>query len=409
MELFDLQAWIAANPSLAAGAAALILLLIYLLARLIFGRGLTYVAALTKNKYDDIIVKKLRPFRASLLAPFIVAYAFAYLAPGAETIIQKTALFFILWISVLTINGLINAFNQVYESSRSFTGVSIQGYLDIAKIMILLVGVILSISLVTGELPAVAAERPGRADRRPDARLPGHDHGLVASIQISTNDLVKEGDWLEVPSYDADGMVTNISLHTIKIHNWDKTITVIPTHKLVETAYKNWRGMQESGGRRIMRSIRLDQNTVRFCTPEMIERYAKIDLIADYISKRRSLADKYKDRHEATRFAPRRSAGHQRGDLPRLHRSLPEEPPRHPHQKMDFLVRELAPTSTGLPVEMYVFTKTTKWNEYERIQAEIVDHFLAAAAFFDLRLFQEPAGSDFAAAFSRSNPTTVET
>ncbi len=398
MELFDLQTWIAANPSLAAGAAALILLLIYLLARLIFGRGLTYVAALTKNKYDDIIVKKLRPFRASLLAPFIVAYAFAYLAPEAETIIQKTALFFILWISILTINGLLDAFNQVYESTPSFTGVSIQGYLDIARIIFSMVGLILTISLVTGESPLLLLSGLGALTAV--LMVVFHDTimAFVASIQISTHNLVKEGDWLEVPSYDADGVVTNMSLHTIKIQNWDMTITVIPTHKLVETAYKNWRGMQESGGRRIMRSIRLDQNTVRFCTPEMIERYAKIDLIVDYISRRRSLAEKYKDRHEQL-DSP--LDGPQVTNMEIFRAYIEAYLKNHPDihtEKMDFIVRELAPTSSGLPVEMYVFTKTTKWNEYERIQAEIVDHFLAAAAFFDLRLFQEPAGSDFAAA-----------
>lgn len=398
MELFDLQAWIAANPSLAAGAAVLILLLIYLLARLIFGRGLTYVAALTKNKYDDIIVKKLRPFRASLLAPFIVAYAFAYLVPGAEVIIQKVALFFILWISILTLNGLLDAFNQIYESAPSFTGVSIQGYLDIAKIIIYMVGVILTISLVTGESPLLLLSGLGALTAV--LMVVFHDTimAFVASIQISAHNLVKEGDWLEVPSYEADGVVTNMSLHTIKIQNWDMTITVIPTHKLVETAYKNWRGMQESGGRRIMRSIRLDQNTVRFCTPEMIERYAKIDLIADYVAKRRSLVEKYKDRHEQL-DSP--LDGPQITNMEIFRAYIEAYLKNHPDihtTKMDFIVRELAPTSSGLPVEMYVFTKTTKWNEYERIQGEIVDHFLAAAAFFDLRLFQEPAGSDFAAA-----------
>ena len=119
---------------------------------------------------------------------------------------------------------------------------------------------------------------------------------FVASIQISTQNLVREGDWLEVPSFEADGVVTNMSLYTIKIQNWDKTISVIPTHKIMETAYKNWRGMQESGGRRIMRSIRLDQNAVKFCTPEMIERYGRIDLIADYVANRQVPVNEYTDK-----------------------------------------------------------------------------------------------------------------
>ncbi|MEW6094877.1 MAG: mechanosensitive ion channel domain-containing protein [Chloroflexota bacterium] len=399
MELFDLQAWIAENPSLAVGVAALLLSVIYLLARLIFGRGLTYITTLTKNKYDDAIVKKLRPYRASLLAPLIVAYTFAYLAPDIQTIIEKTALFFILWVSILTLNGLLDAFNQIYESTPSFTGVSIQGYLDIGKILIYMVGIIISISLVTGESPLLLLSGLGALTAV--LLLVFHDTimALIASIQISANNLVKEGDWLEVPSYEADGVVINMSLHTIKIQNWDMTITVIPTHKIMDTAYKNWRGMQESGGRRMMRSIRLDQNTVRFCTPEMIERYAKIDLIADYVSKRRSLADEYKSNH-AELDSP--LDGPQITNMEIFRAYIETYLKNHPSihtKRMDLIVRELAPTSTGLPVELYVFTKTTKWNEYERIQAEIIDHLLAAASFFDLRLFQEPAGSDFASAF----------
>ncbi|MBI4731104.1 MAG: mechanosensitive ion channel [Chloroflexi bacterium] len=398
MELPDIQAWIVANPPLALGVAALLFLLIYLLTRLIFGRGLIYVTTRTKNKYDDIIVKKLRPYRASLLAPFAIAYAFAYLAPDVQPIIEKVALFFILWITILTLNGLMDAFNQIYESSPSFTGVSIQGYLDIAKIVILMVGIILSISLITGESPLLLLSGLGALTAV--LLLIFHDTimALIASIQISAHNLVKEGDWLEVPSYEADGVVTNMTLHTIKIQNWDMTITVIPTHKIIETAYKNWRGMQESGGRRIMRSIRLDQNAVRFCTPEMIERYAKIDLIAGYVAKRRVLADEYKSDN-----APLDSPldGPQITNMEIFRAYIEAYLKNHPDihtKKMDLIVRELAPTSTGLPVEMYMFTKTTKWNDYERIQAEIVDHLLAAAAFFDLRLFQEPAGSDFASA-----------
>jgi miniconductance mechanosensitive channel len=221
---------------------------------------------------------------------------------------------------------------------------------------------------------------------------------LIASIQISANNLVKEGDWLEVPSYEADGVVTNMSLHTIKIQNWDMTIAVIPTHKIMDTAYKNWRGMQESGGRRIMRSIRLDQNAVKFCSPEMIERFSRIDLIAGYIAKRRTLIDEYKNDRP-----PLDSPldGPQITNLEIFRAYIEAYLINHPDihtQKMDLIVRELAPTATGLPVELYVFTKTTKWSEYERIQAEIIDHLLAASSFFDLRLFQEPAGSDFASA-----------
>ena len=398
MTLPDFKAWIAGNSGLAIGAAVLLFLLIYLIARFIFGRGMTYIASRTKNKYDDIIVKKLRPYRAALLAPFIIAYTFAYLSPDAQTIIQKVSLFFILWLTAVTLIGLLDAFNQIYESTPSFTGVSIQGYLDIAKILVFLVAIILSISIVTGESPLLLLGGLGALTAVLLLAFQDTIMAFVASIQISTQNLVREGDWLEVPSFDADGIVINMSLYTIKIQNWDKTISVIPTHKIMETSYKNWRGMQESGGRRIMRSIRLDQNTVKFCTSEMIDRFARIDLIAEYVASCRMLVNDYQAKH-----APLDSPldGPQITNLEIFRAYIEAFLKNHPRihtKEMDFIVRELAPTSTGLPVELYVFTKTIKWNEYESIQAEIIDHLIAGAAFFDLRLFQEPAGSDFAGA-----------
>lgn len=401
MELFALKDWIIDNPVLAISAAVLLFIAILLLARLVFGRGLVYLTTRTKNKYDDILVKGLRPMRASLLAPFIVAFIFSDLAPTYQDLVKKFSLFFILWISILTVNGLLDAFNEIYESRPTFNGVSIQGYLDIGKIFLFLVGIILSITLITGESPVLLLSGLGAMTAVLLLIFQDTIMAFIASIQISVNNLVKEGDWLEVPSYDADGIVTNMSLHAIKIQNWDKTITVIPTSKIMETSYKNWRGMEESGGRRIMRSIRLDLNSVKFCTPEMIECYSRIDMISDYVDQRRKLVEEFKlQRHEVDSPLD----GPQVTNMEIFRQYIEAYLNCHPDihtENMDFIIRELAPTSTGLPVEMYVFTRTTQWKQYERIQGEIVDHLLAAASYFDLRLFQEPAGSDFAAALRK--------
>ena len=206
---------------------------------------------------------------------------------------------------------------------------------------------------------------------------------------------------IRVPSYNADGDVINMSLHTIKIQNWDKTITVIPTHKLIEVAYKNWRGMQESGGRRIMRALQIDKTSIRFCDTEMLARLRKIDLIAEDVEKRQARIEAYQQKNHSI-DSP--LDGPQITNI-EIYRTYIEAYLRnHPDiysKKMDFLVRELAPGPTGLPIEIYVFTKTTKWPEYERIQAEVFDHLLAATQFFDLRLFQEPSGSDFATYLAR--------
>ena len=283
MNIEQIQVWIEANPYLALGITIVSFFLVYIITRFTFARGLIYLTSRTKNKYDDILASKLRPYRAAWLAPFIIIYAFSYLAPDYQEIVRKFALFFITWLSALTLNALLDALNQIYESSPSFTGVSIQGYLDIIKILILIVAIILSVSLITGESPIILLSGLGALTAI--LLFVFHDTILsfIASIQISVQDLVKEGDWLSVPSYDADGVVTNMTLHTIKLQNWDMTISIIPTYKLMQVSYKNWRGMQESGGRRIMRSIHLDQTTIKFCDTNMIDRYTKIDLVSEFI------------------------------------------------------------------------------------------------------------------------------
>ena len=312
--------------------------------------------------------------------------------------IEKIALFVILWLSLVTVNGFLDALNQIYESSKYFRGVSIQGYLEIIKLIILLVGIILSISLFTEKSPLLLLSGLGAVTAI--LLLVFHDTlmALIASIQITLNDLVKEGDWLEVPSFDADGEVINVSLYMIKIQNWDKTITVIPTHKLMEVSYKNWRGMQESGGRRIMRSLHLDQTSIHFCTPDMIDRYGKINLVSEFITRRIKQVDAYRGEH-----GPLDSPldGPQLTNIEVFRAYVEAYIRNHPDiftKKMDLIIRELAPSPSGLPIEVYAFAKTTKWSEYEHIQGEIFDHLLATAAYFDLRVFQQPTGSDFSRA-----------
>jgi miniconductance mechanosensitive channel len=401
MDINIVQSWIENNPIMALAATVLAMLILYLISRLIFGRGLVYLTSLTKNKYDDIIAAKLHLFRAAWLAPFIILYIMAYLSPRYQPVIQKVALFFIIWLMALTLTGLIDAVNQIYESSKVFKGVSIQGYLDIVKLLVLMVAVIISISLITGESPLLLLSGLGALTAVLLFVFQGTIMSLIASIQISVNDLVKEGDWLEVPSYDADGTVIDINLYMLRIQNWDYTISTIPTSKLLETSYRNWRGMQESGGRRIKRSVQLDQTTFHFCTPQMIERYGRIDLITEYVAGRKKLIEAYK-RKNGRSDSPLDGPQITNVEIFRAYTEayLRNHPDIHT-EKMDFIVRELPPSPSGLPVEVYVFTRTTKWSEYECIQAEIFDHLLSAARFFDLRVFQEPTGSDFSQALKK--------
>lgn len=403
MDVTIIETWIGENPLPALGIAVGAFIIISLLARLIFGRGLTYIASITKNKWDDIIIAKMKPLRASLLVPFIVIYLLAYLTPQYKVIIEKVALFFIIWIAALTINGLLGAVNMVYEKSSAFKGVSIQGYLDLLKIFILAVSLILTISVISGRSPVLLLSGLGAITALLLFVFQDTISSFIASIQISLNDLVKEGDWLEVPTYDADGIVTNVSLYMIRIKNWDNTTTVIPTSKLIDASYRNWRGMQESGGRRIKRALSLDQTTIHFCTMEMIERYGKIELISEFIAGRKKEILAY---HKGIKKTGVPLNGPQITNV-EVFRAYVEnylQKQTHIHtgdKDMSFLVHELEPSPTGLPLEVYAFTKTTDWEKYEHIQGEIFDHLLAVAQYFDLRVYQEPAGSDFTRALKR--------
>ncbi|MGW8251812.1 MAG: mechanosensitive ion channel family protein, partial [Anaerolineales bacterium] len=274
------------NTALALAGLLALSALLFVFTRGVIARGVIHLAGLSKNKYDDIIVRYLRPYRLAWMAPLILIYAVADFFPTYQRYMEGASLFLILWLSVATLNSLLNAVNQIYEGSKGYSGVSIQGYLDLTKILFVMVGIILSIALITGQSPLVLLTGLGALTAV--LLLIFHDTilSIIASIQIVVNDLIKEGDWLEVPSYEADGEVVNITLHAIKIRNADNTYTVIPTYRIVEVAYKNWRGVKESGGRRIQRSLSVDMVSIKFCDHAMLERLIRIDLIHDFLDAR---------------------------------------------------------------------------------------------------------------------------
>jgi miniconductance mechanosensitive channel len=398
MDMQLIQSWIEHNPLLAASAIIIVSLALFFFTRNILARGFIYLASRTSTRVDDILVKHLRPFRVSWLAPFILIYAFAYLLPDYEIAIRKSSLFLIMWVTVLTIISLLSALNEIYESRPNFNGVSIQSYLDIVKILVVLVAIILSVSLFSGESPLVLLTGLGALTAVLLLIFQDTILSLVASIQIATHDLIKEGDWIEVPSYGADGDVVNISLHTIKIQNHDKTFTVIPTYKIVDVAYKNWRGMQESGGRRIQRSILIDMTSIKFCDEEMLQKLHRIDLIQEYLSTKLKAIEQYRHAHSDHYDSPLDGPQITNIEVFRAYINSYLKSRQDIHKDgMPFLVRTLAPNPTGLPIELYIFTRTTQWEKYESIQSEIFDHLLAAAAHFDLHVFQEPTGLDFSA------------
>jgi miniconductance mechanosensitive channel len=386
------QTWLNSNPINPTIAVIVGALLVFLIARFIVARGLIYLTTRTKNQWDDILIKHMRPYRLAWIAPFILVYQFSYLWPEFETLIRTGSLFLIVWIAILTFTSMFTAVNLIYESRTTYTGVSIQGYLDLGKMVFLAVGAILSVSIITGQSPLLLLSGLGAIAAV--LLLIFHDTimALVASIQIAANDLVREGDWIEVPGFNADGDVTNISLHSIKIQNFDMTFTVIPTYKLMDVSFKNWRGMSQAGGRRIKRSIFIDIQTIRFCDPADMEHLKKLELLKDYIPTRSWSAD------SASPTLPRSTnVGAFMAYIEAYLRSRPDM-----HKDMTLLIRHLDPGPNGLPIEIYVFSNTTVWEQYEAIQASIFDHLLAVIPEFKLKVFQQPTGGDFASIVARS-------
>jgi miniconductance mechanosensitive channel len=396
MDIAALQLWIEQNTAYALIVVLGLSLIAFLFARELLARGLTAISSRTATKVDDILVRHLRPFRVAWLAPLSIIYALAYLVPSYQPIVETTSLFLIVWISAITVIAFLGALNEIYESSAGFKGESIQGYLDILKILVGVGAVVLSISILTGKPPTALLAGLGALTAVLLLVFQETILSLVASVQIGTQDLIKEGDWIEVPSYDADGDVTNITLHTVTIQNFDKTISYVPTRKIAEVAFKNWRGMEESGGRRIKRAIYLDLGSIRFCDDEMLAKFRKVDILQPYID--RQVREIERENKEKAIVADSPLDGRRLTNLGTFRAYI--EAYLHGHhdiysEGMVFLVRQLAPGPTGVPLEVYVFTKTTVWEEYERIQAAIFDHLLASVPYFDLRVFQEPTGMDF--------------
>jgi miniconductance mechanosensitive channel len=219
--------------------------------------------------------------------------------------------------------------------------------------------------------------------------------GFVAGWQLSANDMLRQGDWITVPKYGADGNVEEISLYSVKVRNFDNTITTVPPYSLVSESFQNWRGMQESGGRRVKRSVLIDMSTIKFCTPEMLERFSKIKYLQEYIKNTEYEIERYNRENEVDNSVL--VNGRRQTNIGVFRAYLQEYISRHPevNQEMTHMVRQLQPTERGIPVELYFFIRIKDWVYYESVQSDIFDHVLAIIPQFDLKVFQYPTGVDF--------------
>jgi miniconductance mechanosensitive channel len=318
-----------------------------------------------------------------------------YLSETVVTVVHNVASAFIVMTLALAVSAALNIVNTIY-SRRADAGIKpIKGYIQVAKLLIFIITTVLIVATLIDRSPIVLLSGIGAMAAVLMLVFQDTLLSLVASIQLSSSDMIRVGDWIEMPQLNADGDVIDIALHTVKVQNWDKTITTIPTRKLVTDPFKNWRGMQESGGRRIKRSIYLDQNSIRFMNQEERNKLRRFNILKDYLDTKEKeitewnsqLSEGDNDLVNTRRIT---NIGTFRAYIDKYLRSH-----KGINQNMTLIVRQLSPTPEGLPLEIYCFTATTAWVGYESTQSDIFDHLLAILPEFGLQVFQNPSGGDF--------------
>lgn len=347
------------------------------------------------NKWKDFILARKIIQKLSHYVSATIIYYFSFSFPSYEYLIMNFVSIYVIIVTVIIVDALLNVANDIYTTFEISKVRPIRGYIQVVKIFIFMIGGILVISKLIGQSPVILLSGIGALSAVTMLVFKDSILGLVAGIQLTSNDMLRVGDWIEMPKYGADGSITDISLNTVKIQNWDKTITTIPTYAMISDSFKNWRGMQNSGGRRIKRSIYIDTNSISFCTPEMIEEFKKIHYLHQYITDKTQEIDDYNFRHKIDRTSL--VNGRSLTNIGVFRAYILRYLENHPgiHQEMTLMVRQLAPQETGLPLEIYAFTNRTEWAIYEGVQSDIFDHVLAIAPSFGLRIFQQPAGHDF--------------
>lgn len=378
---------------------ALLSWLSYILTRFIIDKVVAKIVRRTRFKWDDIFFNNKVFTRLSHFAPAVVIYLMAGWAlqpyPGWLNFVQKLTYLYMILATVLFLFSFINAWHKIYLTLPISKHRHIKGYLQLLNIFIGVVAGLIMISVIFDkDLTTLVA---GLGAMAAVLILVFKDTilGLVASVQLSANKMVKVGDWISIPSRGTDGTVVDITLNTVKVQNFDMTIVTVPTYALVQESFQNWTGMEESGGRRIKRAIYIDVRSVGFLGKDQIEKLKRIQVLRDYIEMKENQLSEFNKANnidDSVLINGRRMTNV--GTFRAYIKAYLEQHPKV-HNNMTFLVRQLPVSEKGLPIEIYVFSKDQEWGKYESIQADIFDHLLAVVPEFDLRVFQNPTGDDF--------------
>jgi len=373
--------------------------LLYYAAKFFIVRILRRVAKRTKSRWDDILLEKKVFNRMAFLLPGILVYqsipsTLDEFAPEFINLAIKLTDIYIVLIFLMVINSFFNALYAIYQDTEYAKFHPIKGFIQVGKMIVFTIGTLLILSYFFNQSPLVMLTGLGAFSAVLLLIFKDPILGFVGGIQLSANDMVRQGDWINMQKYGADGTVLEISLTTVKVQNWDNTVTTLPTYSLVSESFQNFRGMKESGARRMKRSINIDMASVKFCTPEMLAKFRKIKILKDYIDAKQAELEQYNAENridDSILVNGRRQTniGVFRAYLEAYLKSHP-----HVHKEFDLLVRQLQPTATGIPVEIYAFTTETQWSSYENVQSDIFDHILAIVPEFELFVFQSPSGND---------------
>ena len=331
--------------------------------------------------------------------PAILVYALLPMAfmRGKELLLisQKACAIYIIFSLLLAINGILLMIMDIYDGKETMKNRPMKGFIQVLQVLLFFIGGIVIIAIIVNKSPASLFAGLGASAAILMLVFKDSIMGFVSGVQLSANDMLKVGDWIEMPKYGANGTVIEVTLNTVKVRNWDNTITTIPPYLLVSDSFQNWRGMRESGGRRVKRSINIDMTSVRFCTPEMLAKYRKIQLLKDYVEQTEEVIEKYNvengiDNSILVNGRRQTNLGVFRAYLTAYLKSLPDV-----NQELTCMVRQLQPTDRGIPIELYFFCALKDWVPYEGVQADVFDHVLAIIPEFDLQVFQSPSGRDF--------------
>jgi len=391
-DLAERSIWLAGLLALAGVA--------YGLARLIVVRAIQALVRRSTMSWDDALMDAGVFVRMAHVAPLIVVYLGIDLIPGVpdalDDFVRRVSLAGMVAVGALSVSAFLRAINEIYSRSAASSQRPIKGYVQIGQILLTLMAAIIVVSILLGRSPWILVSGVGALTAVLMLIFKDTILSLVASLQIASNDMVRLGDWIEMPDSSADGDVIDIALHTVKVQNWDKTITMIPTYRFISDPFKNWRGMSESGGRRIKRSIHIDVNSIRFLDEDEVDRLSEWALLRDYLAKKKAEIDEFnaspgRNAEVAADIRRLTNVGTLRAYIEAYLRAHPEI---H-HDGFTLIVRQLQPGPTGLPIEIYCFSKEQDWTRYEGIQSDILDHILALLPEFGLTAYQQPAGVDF--------------